>query len=618
MWYKLATFAVATVALVGTAASAPVTITFTTTNLANQGAGSFSSNVYIYDSLGLPVNSASVSGYSYDDGSGNVTYSELYLSTDLPPGPYSFAFYGDDQMNRWTDLVTVASGTGYSGGLSFSYESAPVDPPTVIPDNLLVEGSLEVQGRLFNLGTSPTNPDEPALTLQIVNGTTFANYTTSPSVVWTWGTPFASAMRLTSDNYNVTLTVNNSPVLTAASAATQFMAAQPSKLTIGSLASASAGSIAAGSSVQATGINSGAFGLGTIAQGANQFVIGQYNAPDVNDSLFIVGNGASGTPSNAFVVKRTGDAVVKNKLSVGLGGLDVSFGGTPTILVGADTGLSTRTNGVAKSMSIAMPHFLNASEAPLAIIGGLSNGGDLVDIGGGVAGLRSPGLMSFYTRTFTSPIGERRMFINHLGAVGIGTDAHIGDFYENFGGLDISSSGAPGTLMLGAELNKQTRTNQTDKYASIVIPHYYFNARPVTAFVAVNRLNSNELHFGNGAGNSSATDIQFWTAENTTSPSPKRRLSINSIGGIAAGEGTASNYLGQFVVGTHNRDSVNALFVVGNGTDADGTGPNPPAYNNALEVRKDGSVHAKVLRVQESGDISMGGFQTGPLPFAGQ
>lgn len=167
--------------------------------------------------------------------------------------------------------------------------------------------------------------------------------------------------------------------------------------------------------------------------------------------------------------------------------------------------------------------------------------------------------------------------------------------------------------MLGAEVNLQTRTDETPKVGTIVIPHYDFDEQPTMALMAYNHLGGNDLYFGAGNGGiNTATDILFYTAQDTISLTGERRLAINRVGGIAAGEGTHANYKSQFTVGTHNQHAPNALFVVGDGTNVGGS----PALSNALEVRKDGSTHAKVLRVMPAGDLSMGDFQSGPAPFA--
>lgn len=67
-------------------------------------------------------------------------------------------------------------------------------------------------------------------------------------------------------------------------------------------------SFAEGVSTVASGAHSHAAGYFTKATGSNQFVVGQYNTTD-SDALFIVGNGTISTTSNAFVIKKSGDAV---------------------------------------------------------------------------------------------------------------------------------------------------------------------------------------------------------------------------------------------------------------------------------------------------------------------
>jgi hypothetical protein len=83
-------------------------------------------------------------------------------------------------------------------------------------------------------------------------------------------------------------------------------------------------SSAIGSDVQSSGNYASAFGLGTIAQSYGQTVLGRYNVAQGNssnwvatDDLFVVGNGTSNNQrSNAFTVKKNGDAVVKGNATV--------------------------------------------------------------------------------------------------------------------------------------------------------------------------------------------------------------------------------------------------------------------------------------------------------------
>jgi hypothetical protein len=89
-------------------------------------------------------------------------------------------------------------------------------------------------------------------------------------------------------------------------------------------------SIATGSST-ASGVYSTSFGLFTVAQGYATTVTGRYNIPQgdgnnwvATDDLFTVGNGTdANNRSNAFVVKKNGDAIINGKTNI-KGGLVVS------------------------------------------------------------------------------------------------------------------------------------------------------------------------------------------------------------------------------------------------------------------------------------------------------
>jgi hypothetical protein len=81
-------------------------------------------------------------------------------------------------------------------------------------------------------------------------------------------------------------------------------------------------SVASGSDSLANGKFSIAGGWGTTAAGYAQFVVGSFNAPQGDpenwvgtDDLFQVGNGGYQRPSNAFTVKKNGDAVLSGTLT---------------------------------------------------------------------------------------------------------------------------------------------------------------------------------------------------------------------------------------------------------------------------------------------------------------
>jgi hypothetical protein len=618
--FRFPAFAIAAAFFINSAYADPFAAIFDTACI-SPGVGNYDYTwILVYDSVGLPVTTIFADGYGVDDGQGG-SYWNLNAYGDLPPGKYSFML-----EEGWTGLVNVTSGAALQFPReAFPNSEAPVDPPfQTVYGNFLVEGSIEMQGRLFNLGTNPFNSDEPAFSLRIDYGNPLfqRNIAATSDATWTWEVSSGEEMRLASSNGNSTLYVNSAQVLTTANSGSLYLPIQPTKLAVGSSVSAGTNALAAGNNVQATGPYSAAFGLGTKAQYTAEFVVGRYNNstdPDASNWSFVVGNGNSSVDtSNAFVIRNNGDANLKGKLSVGLGGLNVSFGGVPSLLVGADENLATRTNNVNKIMAMAMPHYSSGTQAPMALLGGNSGvSWNNAFIGGGLNGTNAAtGIYFFTAPNATTPVGLQRMSINHHGAVGIGAHAFGGTFHEAFGGLDVSYGGIPGTLVLGAEMNTNTRTNETSKFATIVIPHYSSSQRPLLALAANSHSWANEIMLGNGSGAwNCATDISFHTGETITSNFGKPRLVINRTGGVAAGEGAVAIQPSQIVVGKFNdtrnsdngTDHTQGIFVVGNGTST----AQADRKNAMRVVEQNGQ---SLVLIQKAGDISMGEFEAGPRP----
>ena len=93
---------------------------------------------------------------------------------------------------------------------------------------------------------------------------------------------------------------------------------------LGNSTASGSGSVSAGISNDADGYSSTALGYHNKAQGLYQTVVGVFNQPQgspnnwvATDDLFVVGNGTSANQrSNAFTVKKNGDAVVKGNATV--------------------------------------------------------------------------------------------------------------------------------------------------------------------------------------------------------------------------------------------------------------------------------------------------------------
>ena len=109
-------------------------------------------------------------------------------------------------------------------------------------------------------------------------------------------------------------------------------------------------SSAFGVSSRAEGYASSAFGRFTVAQGTAQFVIGQFNTPvgtetgyETLEPVFIIGNGTNdSTRSNALLVRRNGDAILSNNLTVNQ---NVAVKGILRVPAAGDLSMGEFTNG---------------------------------------------------------------------------------------------------------------------------------------------------------------------------------------------------------------------------------------------------------------------------------
>jgi hypothetical protein len=103
------------------------------------------------------------------------------------------------------------------------------------------------------------------------------------------------------------------------------------------------------------------------------------------------------------------------------GGVDIASGGQ-SLVVGADSSASTRTNSTLKISRIGSYHYTNAEE-PMAITFAESGSTDnLLHIAGGTGGMNSATQIRFYTAANTTTLtGTERMRIDSSGRVGIAT-----------------------------------------------------------------------------------------------------------------------------------------------------------------------------------------------------
>jgi hypothetical protein len=116
------------------------------------------------------------------------------------------------------------------------------------------------------------------------------------------------------------------------------------------------------------------------------------------------------------------------------------------------------------------------------------------------------------------------------GNVGIGTGSPKGKLDVCYGGI---------SMVLGADDGAITRTNSTEKRASIATVHYT-NAEEPQAFAYIqNNAASSVIHIGGGVNTLNAvTSIKFLTAANNTTLTGTERMAILSDGSVTVGNPT--------------------------------------------------------------------------------
>jgi Head domain of trimeric autotransporter adhesin len=545
--HKLGVLLIASAPFVSSALATSVHIDFSTTAFYDppEPGQAVSADIAIYDRSATYFKTVTASGYAYDDGNGGV-YGDISLDTDLPPGGYSFGIYG----TYFTDILSVGSTSlnHYFPLEAFAINGAPLGPFEPIDNNLLVRGGIDMEGGFLNMGTNPSNPSIPPFSLRIEGGTFLSNASSLPSPTWRWTNLYGRGMQLTSNATSATLTVNNYPVLTTAGAGSQFLPAQPVKLAVGS-------------SVSALGALSGAFGLGTTAQGYNQFVVGQYNTllggastTEHNDPLFIVGNGqgtSTSQRSNAFLVERDGDTKIAGKLIVGNG--------------------ASAADGTIAAMG---------QEAQAYGYGSMALGQYAISEGGNSFAM---GLEAIASGDNSLAFGADTAAWG-IGSVCIGGYSSTGGTHSIVAGW-YSYANAQGSIALGEGV-------QANANNQVVLGRY---------------------NVSSGSPSVEAPSDAVLIVGNGTASNQSNALTVRRDSGTAIGKGVESAREAQIVVGKFNdtqtndngTDHTQGIFVVGNGT------AQANRKNAVRVVEQNGQT---LVLIQKAGDIDMGEFQGGPRP----
>jgi hypothetical protein len=295
------------------------------------------------------------------------------------------------------------------------------------------------------------------------------------------------------------------------------------------------------------------------------------------------------------IVNGTGFLAVSSSGKLGLGVTN------PAYALTLDGSTSHQTIGMTRASSYGNNLTLAASDG-----GDFANrwGGNLVLAGGRGTGQYGSSIVFQTGSKGTSGSSTlnplvTRMTLNEHGALGLGAGAFTGDYYENVGGIDISWGGIPATLMLGADTNLSTRTNNTIKQMSVRMPHYDTSKKPVEMLSGYIGSGTNQLRIGGGSGGLATTLVNFYTAPDSVTEVGISRLQIDQFGRVTINQTKTDS---DFRVASMANDN---MIYVDASANSVGIGTAAPTAN--LHVAGDAKVDG-TLRVQPRGDLSMGPF----------
>lgn len=124
-----------------------------------------------------------------------------------------------------------------------------------------------------------------------------------------------------------------------------------------------------------------------------------------------------GAPTSSIDIAASGNVGINNSSPSTT--LDISGN---IVLVGSESGTTTRTTGTTKLSRLAMPPFTSTNTNVSLLVGATTSTENIVVIGGGAFGQSAATSVSFNTAaTTTTDIGSERMKILSNGRVGIGT-----------------------------------------------------------------------------------------------------------------------------------------------------------------------------------------------------
>jgi hypothetical protein len=236
----------------------------------------------------------------------------------------------------------------------------------------------------------------------------------------------------------------------------------------------------------------------------NYWISGTQNEGD-NDSKYVIGYNSLSMNDVDFVIDTSGN--------IGIGTT------TPEYTVLSNS--KVVDIGGANGGEIVLDHYDAGSTSDIGVISFARDNNPLAYIRATADGATDSGKLRFWTKPTGGSLTER-LTIDSSGYVGIGTTTPE---YP----LDILGS----TPQL--RLSNKTE-NEMTKNAKIVGRHYLNTEEDVLALQIYSDSTKNAVRIGGtSSGQNSATQISFYTGENTTTTSGTRRMIIDSSGNVGIG-----------------------------------------------------------------------------------
>ncbi len=408
-----------------------------------------------------------------------------------------------------TGLTTLTGGFTSAAAGAITSNTASTSTTT---GALTVGGGIGVGGNIYLGGVVASSQGTAALPSHTFSADTASGLWQPAASSIAWSTGGTERMRINSSGQTAIGTTSPSAILTL-KAGTATAGTSPLKFNSGTLLSTpEAGAVEYdGTSLYYTNSSASRLTLATTAGG--QTIAGN---DTFSGDVSITGTGTGLAVTNAATVGTT----------LGVTGLSTLTGGFTSAGTGAVTNSTASTSTTTGALTVS---------GGVGIAGNIYSGG-VIAASQGTAALPSHTFSADTASGLWQPAasaialstgGSERLRVDSSGRVGIGT-------ISPGASLDISD-GTIG-LIIGADNVLKTRTDATNKAARIGMPHYNSAQSPQAIILGANTSSTSSVLIGGGSGYfNAATDINFYTAANSTTTNGTNRMTISSAGNVGIG-----------------------------------------------------------------------------------